>query len=130
METDVRITFPLVPIAAAAPAQAFASITAVAAGWLKLLARARRNRAQARALANVESRMLADMGITRADLRDAFSEPFWEDPTTLLRERALERRINRQGGGNAVGGVLRVQSARSKDGMRLPPLDRPARHTV
>ena len=126
----MRITFPIVPIAAAAPARAFATIAAVAAGWLKLLARARRNRAQARALASVESRMLADMGITRADLRDAFSEPFWEDPTALLRERALERRMNRQVGGNAVGAVLRVQPARSKDGMRLPPLDCPARHTV
>jgi hypothetical protein len=39
--------------------------------------------------------MLADLGITRVDLRDAFSEPFWEDPTALLRERAIERRMNR-----------------------------------
>jgi len=38
--------------------------------------------------------MLADIGITRADVRDAFSEPFWDDPTALLRERALERRLN------------------------------------
>jgi hypothetical protein len=38
--------------------------------------------------------MLADIGITRADVRDAFSEPFWDDPTALLRERALERRHN------------------------------------
>ena len=40
------------------------------------------------------ARMLADLGISRSDLRDAFSEPFWEDPTALLRERALERRWN------------------------------------
>ena len=39
--------------------------------------------------------MLADIGITRSDLRDAFSEPFWDDPTALLRERAIERRLNR-----------------------------------
>ena len=39
--------------------------------------------------------MLTDIGITRADLRDAFSAPFWEDPTVLLNERALERRLSR-----------------------------------
>ena len=46
-------------------------------------------------LAGLDRHMLADIGITRADLRDAFSAPFWEDPTALLRERALERRVNR-----------------------------------
>ena len=69
----------------------FASVNA----WLKRLARARRHRRQAAALVGCDGRMLADLGISRADLRDAFSEPFWEDPTALLRERALERRWNR-----------------------------------
>jgi len=46
-------------------------------------------------LAYCDQRMLADIGINRADLRDAFSEPLWEDPTALLRERALERRWRR-----------------------------------
>jgi uncharacterized protein YjiS (DUF1127 family) len=64
-------------------------------GWLKRVAQARRHRRQAAALASVDGRMLADIGLSRADLRDAFSEPFWEDPTALLRERALERRWNR-----------------------------------
>jgi len=64
-------------------------------GWFGRLARARRHRRQAAALAQFDRRMLADLGISRADLRDAFSEPFWEDPTALLRERALERRWNR-----------------------------------
>jgi uncharacterized protein YjiS (DUF1127 family) len=63
--------------------------------WFGRLARARRHRRQAAALAQFDRRMLADLGISRADLRDAFSEPFWEDPTALLRERALERRWNR-----------------------------------
>lgn len=63
--------------------------------WLTGLARARRHRRQAAALAACDGRMLADIGISRADLQDAFSEPFWEDPTALLRERALERRVNR-----------------------------------
>jgi hypothetical protein len=30
-------------------------------------------------------------------LRDAYSESLWEDPTTLLRARALERRLARHG---------------------------------
>ncbi len=91
----MRTTFPLVPLAAAAPARALASVTLVLGSWFKAFARARRHRAEARALAGMEGRMLADMGITRADVRDAFSEPFWDDPTALLRERALERRLNR-----------------------------------
>ena len=127
----MRTTFPIIPIAAAAPMRAFASISAVVTGWLKALARARMNRAQARALAGLEGRMLADIGITRADLRDAFSEPFWEDPTALLRERALERRLNRQVASIAIATGLRaVPAAKPQDAFRRPPLDRPARQTV
>ena len=127
----MRTTFPIVPIAAAAPMRAFASISAVVTGWLKALARARMNRAQARALAGLEGRMLSDIGITRADLRDAFSEPFWEDPTALLRERALERRLNRQVASIAIATGLRaVPAAKPQDAFRRPPLDRPARQTI
>jgi hypothetical protein len=35
--------------------------------------------------------MLADIGLTRADLYDVSSEPFWVDPTTTLQERAGRR---------------------------------------
>ena len=38
-----------------------------------------------------DDRMLADIGLTRADLYDASSEPFWVDPTTTLQERAGRR---------------------------------------
>ena len=123
----MRTIFPLVPIAAAAPARALASILTVLSSLLKTLARIRRNRAQAHALAHLDGRMLADMGITRADLRDAFSEPFWEDPTVLLRERALERRLNRRGIGSVVG-TVRPNTPDSE--YRRPPLDRPARQTI
>ncbi len=85
-------------------------------GWFGRLARARRHRRQAAALAQFDRRMLADLGISRADLRDAFSEPFWEDPTALLRERALERRLNRS-------------LAHEEAFVRLRT-DRPARDTV
>ncbi|MGI8525263.1 MAG: DUF1127 domain-containing protein [Pseudolabrys sp.] len=118
--------FPVVPIAAAAPVRALASVSAVLGRWLKAMARVHRNRVQARALAQVDGRMLADMGITRADLRDAFSEPFWEDPTALLRERALERRLNRHG--STLPST--VSPTTPRDGVRRPRLDRPARHIV
>jgi uncharacterized protein YjiS (DUF1127 family) len=85
-------------------------------GWLVGIARARRHRRQAAALAQFDRRMLADLGISRSDLRDAFSEPFWEDPTALLRERALERRWNRA-------------LARDEAFARLRT-DRPSRETV
>lgn len=63
----------------------------------KRLDRAIRNRQAARVLARFDDRMLADIGLSRADLRDAYSQAVWEDPTNLLRARALERRLARRG---------------------------------
>ena len=39
--------------------------------------------------------MLSDIGLTRSDLRDAYSEPLWRDPTCILASRARERQVNR-----------------------------------
>src|SRR5262245_40054838 len=85
--------YPVFPVAGGVLVRALASLVALVTAWLKQLARARRHRREANVLAGLDRRMLADIGITRADLRDAFSEPFWDDPTSLLRERALERRL-------------------------------------
>src|SRR4029077_20081497 len=38
-------------------------------------------------LADRDDRMLADIGLTRSDLRDAYCEPLWRDPTSLLARR-------------------------------------------
>jgi hypothetical protein len=38
-------------------------------------------------LADLDDRMLADIGLTRTDLRDACSEPLWRDPTSMLARR-------------------------------------------
>lgn len=50
-------------------------------------------------LADFDDRTLADIGLTRTDLRDASSEPLWRDPTSMLARRAGEghrrSRINR-----------------------------------
>ena len=39
-------------------------------------------------IADFDDRMLADIGLTRTDLRDACSEPLWRDPTSMLARRA------------------------------------------
>jgi uncharacterized protein YjiS (DUF1127 family) len=93
LEIAMSAPYPVVPVAGGALLRAFASVVALVTAWLKELVRARRHRREANVLAGLDRRMLADIGITRADVRDAFSEPFWDDPTALLRERALERRI-------------------------------------
>ncbi len=86
--------YPVLPVAGSTLLRVFASVLAVVTHWLKEFARARRHRREANVLAGLDRRMLADIGITRTDVRDAFSEPFWDDPTALLRERALERRLS------------------------------------
>ncbi len=57
--------------------------------------RAIRNRRVAASLAGLDDHMLADIGLTRSDLRDAYSEPLWHDPTDVLAARAAERRAAR-----------------------------------
>jgi uncharacterized protein YjiS (DUF1127 family) len=64
------------------------------------LSRAIKNRRAATALAGLDDHMLADIGLTRSDLRDAYSEPLWQDPTDVLVGRAAERR-HRRGPGPA-----------------------------
>jgi uncharacterized protein YjiS (DUF1127 family) len=58
--------------------------------------RAARNRHSARMLARLDDRQLADIGLTRSDLRDAYAEPLWDDPTSVLACRAAERRLSRK----------------------------------
>src|ERR1043165_2548278 len=55
-----------------------------------------KNRRDAAVLAGLDDHMLADIGLTRGDLRDAYSEPAWRDPTAVLVSRVHERRINRR----------------------------------
>jgi uncharacterized protein YjiS (DUF1127 family) len=111
--------YSVIPVAGGTLLRAFAALLSTMTSGGKRLARARRHRRDAAALAHLDRRMLADIGISRSDLRDAFSEPFWEDPTALLRERALERRWNRV--------LMREDSARA---LQRPRTDRPARHTI
>jgi uncharacterized protein YjiS (DUF1127 family) len=112
--------YPVLPLAGSTVLRAFASLLALVTYWLKQLARARRHRREAQMLAGLDRRMLADIGITRSDVSDAFSAPFWGDPTELLNERARERRSNRA--------PRRVAELRPvENGFHRPSTNRPAR---
>src|SRR5262245_57626231 len=91
---------------------------------VKQVVRSIRNRRDAAKLARLDDRMLADIGVTRSDLRDAYSESLWRDPTDVLARRAAERRVSRR----------RVAFDRSapKPGCApcYPPLDRPAQYLM
>jgi uncharacterized protein YjiS (DUF1127 family) len=123
MENVMATNVPVLPIAASVVLRANLAALSLVTRWLKGLARARRHRREAVGLARLDRRMLADIGITRSDVSDAFSEPFWQDPTALLRERALERRVYRTN-----FSAPRVEPAAA--GFRRPPANRPARQAV
>ena len=50
------------------------------------------NRAAVAVLGEVSDHILTDIGLTRSDVHDAFAEPAWRDPTSLMRDRAVARR--------------------------------------
>jgi uncharacterized protein YjiS (DUF1127 family) len=114
---------PVLPIAVSALMRAFLAMVAFLAHWRKALARARHHRREAAALAGLDRHMLADIGVTSADLRDAFSQPFWEDPTELLRERAGERRASHDM-------AHRLSTPSVETAFRRPPIDRLPRYLI
>ena len=75
-----------------------------AAAWPFRVAAAR---ATLKALANMDRRELADIGLNSSDVRDASALPLDRDPTELLAERVRERR---------AAGAARV--SRGDDGRR------------
>jgi uncharacterized protein YjiS (DUF1127 family) len=116
-------SIPVLPLAGTALARGFAGLAAQAARLATVVTRVLKHRRDARVLSGLDQRMLADLGINRADLNDAFSGPFWEDPTELLRRRVQERRLNRP--------VLPSQQPRFiEPGFHRPSTGRAARYTV
>ena len=111
-------------------AQAFAAFAAVVVRAGRRLGDVWRHRNDAATLAGFDDRMLADIGLTRADLNDALGEPLWRDPTRVLARRQSERRRARR---NAVTARIKVASPSlvpGPDTFAFPPRDPPARLTL
>src|SRR5664279_4091032 len=84
-------------VSAATPvARAMAILAGRARRGLKQLAEKVKNRHDAMRLAELDDRMLSDIGLNRSDLRDAYALPLWRDPSDVLARRAAERRGTRQ----------------------------------
>jgi uncharacterized protein YjiS (DUF1127 family) len=64
--------------------------------WVKGLMAILRHRRDIELLAGFDDHMLADIGLTRGDLRDAIAAPQWRDPTVLLNARRHERLDSRR----------------------------------
>ena len=71
-------------------------VTGIVIAGVRGLAQMVKSRRDAVTLAGLDDRMLADIGLTRGDVRDAVSVPVWRDPTAILVSRAQERRVNRR----------------------------------
>jgi uncharacterized protein YjiS (DUF1127 family) len=99
---------------------AIAVLAAAAGRRAGNLLRVIRNRHASAMLARLDDRMLADIGLTRSDLRDAYAEPIWQDPTDVLARRARERRASRSHRSEAPPLV-------PTGPLPCPPADRPAR---
>jgi uncharacterized protein YjiS (DUF1127 family) len=117
---------------AASPlARAINAIGGVVAKRVSGVLRAMKHRHDAQMLAGLDERMLKDIGLTRSDLRDAYAEPIWRDPTAVLVERAGERRQNRRRAAFGLQAtVLSAPSIAPDTGCSVPPTNRPARYAV
>jgi uncharacterized protein YjiS (DUF1127 family) len=113
-------------------ARMLAALAAMARFVAKRFAAARRHRRDMAVLAGLDERTLADMGLTRADVRDALSQPLWRDPTAVLAERRRERdgRDYRAIFTQLVRERNSPPIAPGADTFRYPPTDRPARLTL
>ncbi len=115
--------YPVVPVAAGTLARVLVTALVPVVQTLKAVERALRHRREANVLARLDRHMLADIGITRSDVQDAFSAPLWQDPTELLSERVLERQMGRKS--------MRRPNWSGKDAaFRQPATDRPARQAI
>jgi len=72
------------------------AVTGSVGNGVRSLLQTIKNRRDATILAGMDEHMLADIGLTPGDVRDAFAAPVWSDPTAVLVSRAHERRINRR----------------------------------
>jgi uncharacterized protein YjiS (DUF1127 family) len=85
-----------------------------------------KHRRDATALAGLDERMLRDIGLTRSDLRDAYAEPLWRDPTDILASRARDRRRPAPD----AKAFFASPPLAPQDGFTVPDTNRPSHHTV
>ena len=79
------------------------AVVGIVVARMRQVAQFLKNRRDGVILAGLDDHMLADIGLTRGDVRDAFSEPVWRDPTAILVSRVNERRTSRRRGfGSAI----------------------------
>ncbi len=129
-----------VTLATATPlGRALVALASRAGRGLKQFAERLRNRRDAMKLAQLDDRMLADIGLTRSDLRDAYAEPLWHDPSDVLAQRAAERRVSRQREFVDCEKIMWPTAPVIRPASPLipappvwsqPPLDRPARYLM
>ena len=120
-------------IAAAVPAgRAVVALGGRVLRGLKELAAGLRHRRDAERLAALDDRMLADIGLTRSDLRDAYAEPLWHDPTEVLAHRAAERRTSRRRSAFELSAAacLAPPLSGAPRGFRCPSANRPAQYLM
>lgn len=101
---------------------------AIALNGMRKFARILKNRRRARMLAGMDDRMLADIGLNRSDLRDAYAQPLWRDPTDVLADRAQAKRTSRRNG--VADGRMSAPGLVPDDGFRVPRTGRQARHII
>jgi uncharacterized protein YjiS (DUF1127 family) len=96
----------------------FSSLSAAASGLLLAglqgtvqFVKAVSNRRALAQLGEFDDRMLKDIGLSRSDLRDASAGPLWQDPTSVLVVRAVERRASRR---RAVRDSLHTKTSTSE----------------
>jgi uncharacterized protein YjiS (DUF1127 family) len=113
-------------------ARALATRVGCVARGLKRLAANAKNRRDALRLAELDDRMLRDIGLNRCDLRDAYALPPWRDPGRLLARRVAERRGSRRRTEQPCMPVTTVSTELfgTTPAPCYPPTDRPARYLV
>jgi uncharacterized protein YjiS (DUF1127 family) len=120
MEMKMSAQYAVVPVAAGTLARVLIAALSPVVLIVKGIARAMRHRREANVLAGLDRHMLADIGLTRSDVQDAFSAPLWQDPTELLADRVEERRIGRKA----------QRLALVEPGFSRPRTSRPARQSI
>jgi len=92
------------------------SVATTVFDFAKATLRAVINRRSVNVLAEMDDRMLRDIGLTRGDVDSALAQPWHKDPSRMLTVRRIENRVRRASGPPAVAkrDVEREQGGRAR----------------